>query len=264
MRRIAYEACPLCDGERKTLAREADGRRHPLYRAPLPAEMNWLRCDDCGHVFTDGWFDAEASAHLFAKSNAFQTVGHDYERQRPIWSRVAEAAQQLAPRESWVTLGSWLDVGFGDGALLLTAKELGFSAFGLDLRGPQVAALERAGVRAECADLDSFAPPCGFDVVSLMDVLEHMPFPRPALARAAALTAPGGVLIVSCPLYASPAWDALERAGNPYWFEIEHFHNFSRAALTFLLAGVGFRIRHARVSERYRAGVEFYAQRSPV
>ena len=259
MRRIAYEACPLCDGERKTLAREADGRRHPLYRAPLPAEMNWLRCDDCGHVFTDGWFDAEASAHLFAKSNAFQTVGHDYERQRPIWSRVVETVEPLIG-----PAGSWLDVGFGDGALLLTAKELGFAPRGLDLRHAQVAALAALGVPAECADLDSFAPPCGFDVVSLMDVLEHMPFPRAALARAAALIAPGGVLIVSCPLYASPAWDALERVGNPYWFEIEHFHNFSRAALTSLLAGVGFRISRARVSERYRAGVEFYAQRSPV
>ena len=256
MNRDIYAACPLCDSERFATLAEADCRRHALYRAPLPPTIHWMVCADCGHVFAEGPFDAEAEALLFSHAHAFQTVGHDYERQRTVWSRVVEIAEQLVGLG-----GGWLDVGFGDGALLLTAKELGFAPFGLDLRAAQVEALAALGVPAKCARIEAFAPGRRFDVVSLMDVLEHMADPRAALKRAAALTAPGGVLILSCPSYGSPAWEALQRTGNPYWSEIEHLHNFSRAALAKMLAAEGFRIRRARVSERYRAGVELYAQR---
>ena len=117
MNRIRYAACPLCDGARLALKAEADCRGHALYRAPLPPTIRWRECAECGHVFADGYFDAEAEALLFSQAHAFQTVGHDYERQRAVWSRVVEIAQALVGLG-----GGWLDVGFGDGALLLTAK----------------------------------------------------------------------------------------------------------------------------------------------
>ena len=50
------------------------------------------------------------------------------------------------------------------------------------------------------------------------------------------------------------------RNDNPYWAEIEHYHNFTRESLYSVLRQTGFRpIRYA-VSERYRCCMEVLAR----
>jgi hypothetical protein len=46
--------------------------------------MNWHECRDCGHVFTEGYFEANATPIVFAKTQPNQTVGYDMEPQRPV------------------------------------------------------------------------------------------------------------------------------------------------------------------------------------
>ncbi len=43
---------------------------------------------------------------------------------------------------------TWLDVGCGDGALVMTASEFGYSALGLDARAEPVDALKKLGYQA--------------------------------------------------------------------------------------------------------------------
>jgi protein O-GlcNAc transferase len=46
---------------------------------------------------------------------------------------------------------------------------------------------------------------------------------------------------------------------NPYWGEIEHFHNFSRRRLYTLLENHGFQPAEYNVSERYHVCMEVIA-----
>jgi hypothetical protein len=46
---------------------------------------------------------------------------------------------------------------------------------------------------------------------------------------------------------------------NPYWSEMEHFHNFGRSRLYSLLEEFGFRPERYSVSERYKACMEVIA-----
>ena len=46
---------------------------------------------------------------------------------------------------------------------------------------------------------------------------------------------------------------------NPYWIEIEHYHNFSRQRLTALLDQYGFDVVHYDIPFRYKAQMELYA-----
>jgi protein O-GlcNAc transferase len=46
---------------------------------------------------------------------------------------------------------------------------------------------------------------------------------------------------------------------NPYWEEIEHYHNFSRKRLYALLQEHGFAPVEYHVSERYRVCMEVIA-----
>jgi predicted SAM-dependent methyltransferase len=96
----------------------------------------------------------------------------------------------------------------------------------------------------------------------MADVLEHMPFPPEGVSAARRLLRPGGVLFMSMPNYNCSVWRLLDaNNANPYWGELEHFHNFSRARLYALLADMGFETLQYGISERYRACMEVIARR---
>lgn len=254
--RILFEICPLCDSCGFGLLRSADCAAHPLYLPVVARMMNWLRCDDCSHVFTDGYFTPEVLNVIFEKTHEHQKPGWNFEQQRFVSARMVGSIAKLSKD------GTWLDVGFGDGSLLLTAEEFGFAPVGLDLRPSSVAALLKLGIEAHCADVATLDEPGRYSVVSMADVLEHMPFPREGLAAAHRLLKPDGVLFVSMPNYDCGAWRLLDATNtNPYWGEIEHYHNFSRARLYALLDEMGFDPIRYGVSERYRICMEVLARK---
>jgi hypothetical protein len=58
------------------------------------------------------------------------------------------------------------------------------------------------------------------------------------------------------------AWRLMDLSNtNPYWGELEHFHNFSRARLLSLLKEMGFEAVHYGISHRYRGCMEVIAKR---
>jgi 2-polyprenyl-3-methyl-5-hydroxy-6-metoxy-1,4-benzoquinol methylase len=185
--------------------------------------------------------------------------GHDVENQRIVWSRVVDAVAALQPALG----GRWLDVGFGDGALLTTAAEYGYRVVGVDPRAESVRLMREAGVEAHASLFEDFRADELFDVVSLADALEHMPFPKRALEQARDLLRRDGLLFLSMPNRDAYVWARLtSENANPYWAEIEHYHNFGRERLYRLLEECGFRPVRYGVSLRYRACMDVIAQRA--
>jgi SAM-dependent methyltransferase len=256
--RIPYQACPLCDAPPGREAMVADCTGHELYKPALPARQRWLQCAKCGHVHVDGYFTPEALALVFSATNENQTPGYDVEGQRDLWARVVDSVAAVRGKSA----GRWLDIGFGNGALLMTAAEYGFDVAGLDLRSDSVARMRAFGFEAHAIALEDYRPAHPFGVVSMADVLEHMPFPRPALRRVRELLEPAGVLFLSMPNMDATVWRMLTETGaNPYWGEIEHYHNFGRRRLYALLEECGFAPVRYGVSNRYRACMEVIARR---
>lgn len=254
--RIPYTACPLCEGPQIAERKRADCTRHPLYRPALPATMIWKQCQACAHVFTDGYFSTGDAEVVFSAINDSQKLGNDIERQRQVSARMVE---KVLP---YVTAGTWLDVGFGNGALLLTAQEYGFTPVGTDLRAQNTAALKSINIEAHACDITALtlSQPCA--VISMADVLEHMPFPKEGLRAAHRLLADDGVLFISMPNADSMLWRILDvTEANPYWGELEHYHNFGRTRLYALLREMGFEPLRYGVSERYRACMEVIAKK---
>jgi len=112
--------------------------------------------------------------------------------------------------------------------------------------------------------LEALDEPAGaFGVVSMADFLEHLPFPKPALASAHRLLERDGMLFLSAPNMDTVSWRILDRdRRNPYWSEIEHYHNFTRRRLYALLAEAGFAPVWYGVSRRYVCGMEVIARRA--
>lgn len=259
--RIPFDRCPLCGCEDAEEIQVADCSGHPMYRPALPPDMHWLSCDGCGHVFTDGYFDERALELLFRGVQPSQMPGGSPAGQgRGIAAKIVEDVARFRSRLD----GRWLDVGFGDGSLVMTAAEFGYDVVGLDLRASSVAKMRAMGFDAHAVDLAAFEASEPFDVISMADVLEHMPFPKAALAKAHALLAADGLLLVSMPNMDAFVWKDLDaRGANPYWGEIEHLHNFGRTRLYALLEEMGFTPCRYGISQRYVACMEVLARKRP-
>ncbi len=252
--RVPYLACPLCGGTDIPAVLGADCTKHALYQPILPPVMTWHECNDCGHVFTEGFFGDAALEVVFSRTHPGQTVGYDMERQRPVSARMVE---RVALHKQG---GHWLDVGFGNGSLLFTAQEWGYVPVGLDLRKANVEALATLGYEAHCVSIEALPHDGRYSVVSMADVLEHLPFPKVGLAAAHRLLRSDGVLLLSMPNMDNMVWRLLHANGvNLYWGELEHYHNFSRKRLYTLLEEHGFTPLAYHVSERYRVCMEVIA-----
>jgi SAM-dependent methyltransferase len=98
------------------------------------------------------------------------------------------------------TIGRWLDIGCGSGTLLRAAGAEGWDAVGTEIAPAIVDAMRAHGLDARLGltqELD--LPSGGFDVVSAIEVLEHVPDPDDLIAEAARLLRPGGALYVTTP-----------------------------------------------------------------
>jgi predicted O-linked N-acetylglucosamine transferase (SPINDLY family)/SAM-dependent methyltransferase len=252
--RIAYEACPLCDGRAFSPCKTADCTGHPGYNAILPATLSWLRCSSCGHIFTEGFFTSEAANVLFAKTPPHPAAGHDAEAQRFVSAKIVGQIAKLNPG------GDWLDVGFGNASLLFTAEEWGYRPVGVDPRRDNAEALRTLGYETHAAAMDELDMPGRFNVISIADTLVRVPYPGAALAAAKRLLRPGGILFCSMPNMATIVWRILDRDNaNPYWGEIEHYHQFTRERLYGLLEEKGFQPVFYNVSERRPAHMDVIA-----
>lgn len=240
--RIPFDACPLCGGDHDHLRDEPCAEK-AMWKPCIDEVMRWRRCKDCGHVFAEGHFTPEAAADIFADAVDCQRVGFNIEDQRLISGALLD----------WVGgTGTLLDVGFGSGSLMFTADEMGWHVAGIDLRAENVDAMQKLGYDARQCELESVADE--FDLICMLDVLEHMPDPKAALKHARKI---GTGLLLSLPNMGSLCARYLTGSGeNPYWREIEHYHNFTRERLYALLRECGWEPMRCRISERYRLGLE--------
>ena len=207
-------------------------------------------------MFLDGYFNDIGKKLVFSKTHENQEVGFDLEKQRKVSSRMIE---KVIPFKK---SGAWLDIGFGNASLLFTAQEYGFYPVGVDLRLKNVKDLNALGIKAYFNEVQKIDFTRKFSVVSMMDVLEHVPFPKEMLSAVVKLLDDGGIVLVSMPNTENIIWREMTKQKlNPYLGEIEHYHNFSRTRLFDLLEEFSMTPLLYSISERYRVCMEIVAQK---
>jgi len=256
-----YSACPLCEGASVTLG-FANCAAHELWHEPLPATIEWMRCASCGHVHSRRYW-TEAGLVELSRSAA------GIAPKRTVWTPVVERVvtslggyRAVAARD---TRPVWVDVECGDGALVMTAADYGFAAVGLEVRPHAASRLQELGFTALANDFMQLKFEVVVDVLSMMDVLEHVPRPRESLRKAAQVLRPGGVLVISTPDLTSSRWKVMDaKKLNPQWMALDNYHNFSRDRVIALLRETGFEILDFTVPNPFEARMELYAVRQSV
>lgn len=137
-----------------------------------------------------------------------------------------------------------LDVGCGVGAFLSVARRT-YSCCGVDVSPEAVVFVrDRLGVEAYEGDLRALhLPPGTFDVVTLFDVIEHVPEPGGVLAEVHRLLVPGGIAVLT-----TGDTDSLVCRLSGRWWHLmtppEHLTFFSRTGLRHMATRCGMTVEH--------------------
>jgi 2-polyprenyl-3-methyl-5-hydroxy-6-metoxy-1,4-benzoquinol methylase len=255
---VEITACPLCGADRPA----------PAFTEP---PYTVFRCRACGLGFVSPRLDPEGLVDIYAddtywRSGSPKTLGyHDYRADEPLYLKT------FAKRLGYVlaqgpSSGRALDVGCAAGFCMAALRERGFDTYGVEV-SEEIGSHARDhfgfGDAVHFGTLDTVPhADASFDLITMWDVVEHVPDPRALLVKARALLAPGGLLV----LETQDIDSRFARVLGPRWHHYkhaEHIYHFTPATATELVGRAGFAVE--RLTHRFGGkyvSLHFIAERA--
>ena len=208
-----------------------------------------VRCVNCGLIFVNPRPAFEDLARQYEGSyfNCPEpTFGgyEDYEADREDIMRTFRGRMKLIRPLLDSAAPRLLDVGCATGIFLEVAREAGWHGEGVDISGYALARAQGKGFEVHRGTLvGAGLPEGGYDVITMWDLIEHVPDPAAVLAECHRLLRPGGVVAISTP----DAGSLLARVLGGRWLGFrsidEHLYFFSRRSMGAMLEAAGFEVR---------------------
>ena len=225
--------CPICGGQNLELKERLD-------------HYNLVRCVSCDLIFSDPMQAADGSAYDRAYRIRHFVIDNrirDYYR----WTlRRTQPGQRL------------LDLGCGEGVFVAYARRRGREAYGLDFSRRAIAVGKnfrrnewiRVGTIHE---LPRDLWPSEYDMVTALEVVEHLEDPRAILDEIRLCLKPGGVVVFSVPN--RDCWPITKFDDYPP----HHLTRWTRRSLCRLLESAGYQVEECRPTSRLRSLNAFWA-----
>lgn len=232
--------CWICDKQTDPFLRiSTDDLNEPFLDATLRRQLPELRlrrCVECGCLWAD---DARRDHRVLAE--AYERVDHSYfdsEENDPRYREFYKGLEQLVKRH--VSGRVMLDVGCGDGVFLSSVSDE-WSKQGLEPSVSGATLARKKNLDVSQATLDDAPDPYNADLISALDVIEHVIDPHHFVESCKRHLRPGGVILLltgdadSYPAkIAGPQWSYLRWSG--------HISVFSQSGLRELLQRHGFEV----------------------
>lgn len=162
------------------------------------------------------------------------------------------SARRLAHAEHFVEPGKLLDVGCAMGFFIDTAHQRGWQVAGLDISGFATDYVrERFGHEAYHGSLLEVDLAETYDMITMWDVIEHVPNPTAYVQRVAELLRSGGLFVLATPDVGSFPARLTGKRWIGYKLSDEHVYYFSVKTLTRMLDEAGFDVVHVRHVGKY-------------
>jgi len=232
--------CRLCKSANVALIRETNVTRtlesanFRITDSSYGHMLSIFECRDCGFLQC---LDAPDTTKYY---RSLEDADYETGRNERIYQsrRILEKIKRSMGKEARGM--RLLDIGAGSGILLEAASELGFNAEGVEpsdwLRS--VAHSHGCTIKADIIPHPDVTGP--YDIVTIIDVIEHVSAPYELIEDAIGLLKPGGIIAVVTPDVNSLAARIM---GWKWWhYRIAHIGYFTRANLTYLFDKLGIKI----------------------
>ncbi|GEM_PF-2559244 len=224
--------CPFCASERFTVRVVRDG-------------FQYVTCNECSFAYLNPQLTQQAIEEVYNDEDVrrffFQELllPHVERDQRSEFEDRLRTLKQLVPSTS----PRLLDVGCAAGNFLQIAHRAGFHGEGLELNEMYVEYIrQNRSLTVHQRLLEEMQyPEATFDVVTLWDILEHLPQPVQTLQRVAHVLKPGGVLGLTTINHACLNERLLKDRWR-YYMPPDHLCSFTPSLLTRMLQQTGFHI----------------------
>jgi 2-polyprenyl-3-methyl-5-hydroxy-6-metoxy-1,4-benzoquinol methylase len=244
---LTETACPVCEARKpKDIAHEFG--------------ITIARCMRCDVVYTRTPLRDSQSHYRTSIPQVLEKYGAVFRGEQPH-PRDRNYDDQLLLLEALSSPGTLLDIGAHAGFFLRRARQRGWRVKGVE-PSPTTAAVAREQLHLDVRTGTLFEagfPEQSFDVVTMLDVLEHLDRPRLLLGEVARLLRPGGRLLVKVPnvRYVLAKHYLLRRlpgAVEDVFDAREHLAFYSHKTLAQLLRTAGFELEVLTVALPIQAG----------
>ena len=236
-----YRNCPNCGQDCYTVLFDSNMRKsdfhqgiESVYMLPGDKYGRHVKCQNCQLVYVNPIIREDKLKEDYSQMNNIDAA-------IVRGSRLRAAKSQLRLINKYINGTSFLDIGCGEGFFLSTAASAGYSTKGIEISQDAVAYAKREfGLDIEARAFEELQLPENyFDVVTLWQVLEHLPRPLDILNEAHRILKPGGLIAASTPNIEGMPSNILRRR----WWNIRtiHINQFSTKTLTGILKNAGFR-----------------------
>lgn len=199
-----------------------------------------VKCQKCGLVYLNPRLKPEQIIDAYADGEDSSFISQDPMRVRTFTGAIKHLASAYSIPLSKKT--KILDIGCAGGAFLQAAKSLGLTTVGIEPNRwlSNYARTKhkldvRAGILADHKFDDS-----SFDLVTLWDVIEHVPDPNDELARIHKILKTDGLLVINYPEYSSLPARILGRKW-PFWLSV-HLTYYTPETIREQLTKSGFEV----------------------
>jgi len=215
-------------------------------------------CVRCRLVYTNPRLGIEALKevydHSYFRSDNSLVHGYvDYAGEAPLILRTFRRRWRHLLRFHGKEKGRLLDLGCAFGYLLKVAQLDGWEVAGLDASLHAVNhAQTTLRLPVQHSDLSEIPfPDDSFDIITMWDVIEHLPDPMKVLKACRAKLKPGGLFSLITPDCSSFSARLFGSKWVEYQKPHEHLYFFSRKRLSQVLESMGFRMESAGTAAKY-------------
>lgn len=238
MKTILKRKCPICDGQTGAVLHTQ--RFHLPDGHPLSNGYDVVACDACGMVFADTLTTQKDYDNYYAALSKYEDDATSTGGGGTAWdlNRLRDTARYISMQLASPN-ASILDIGCGNGGLLMQFRELGYTNLaGIDPSKGCVRNMAQQGIKAHVGTLSSLPAELNkVDCIVLSHVLEHLYDVRSAIHACASRLNSDGFLYIEVP----DASRYTECMVAPFQdFNTEHINHFSPSCLRNLLVRSGF------------------------
>lgn len=206
-----------------------------------------LHQDELHEIYHEKYFDNPAFVNKKDKLFGY----HQYLKDKKLI--IATFKKQLKNINRFSKKGKLLDVGCAHGFFLEIAKKNGWDVQGIEISKEgynYVKKKLKIKVSNKTLEKSNFKKD-QFDVITMLDVIEHLSDPHSAIKHVNKILKPNGLFVITTPDIGSLTAKLLGK----YWEEIrrvrEHIYFFSRKTLTKMLEKNGFKVLKIESAGRY-------------